>query len=242
VTDDDLVHQIVPRRFTPFSALQLLALVVSVGLLTTSVKAEIGELKASIITFRPESKTASFAPTTMLTISEYFTANAGYTWLNFNGAAGGIDAHYQGRVSNMQAFMNWHPLAGALHFSAGAFMCSNKVTVSGKPMRNAFYDVGVAGDAALQIGSFSNDAELPGNIEPYVGFGWATKPRNGEIGFFADFGILFTTSGNSRSAMNGQIAGDPFQANLPQSGKGIGQEVKASHYAPLAQVGMLYRF
>jgi hypothetical protein len=212
-------------------------------LFSAPLRAEIGELKASTFTFRTTHETVGFCPTAMLTISEYFTATAGYTWLNFNDAAGGIDAHCQGRLSNMQAFVNWHPLAGALHFSAGAFMSSNKVTVSGKPMRNAFFDAGGAGDTAVQVGSFSNDAELPGNIEPYLGFGWATKPLKGEIGFFADFGVLFTSSSNSRPAINGQIAGEPsFQTNLHQEGKGIGYEAKPQHYAPLAQVGMLYRF
>lgn len=234
---------LVPRRFTPFSALKLLALVVAVGLFSTAVKAEIGELKASTFTFHADRGTVSFAPTAVLKFSEYFTANAGYTWLNFNGAAGGLDAHYQGRLSNMQAFVNWHPLAGALHFSAGAFMSSNKVTVSGKPMRNAFYDAGDAGDTALQVGSFSNDVELPGNVEPYLGFGWAKRSLNGEISFFADFGVLFTSHGSSQSTVNGQIAGtNSFQANQLQSEKGLGREAKVSHCAPLAQIGMLYRF
>ncbi|MBK9989498.1 MAG: hypothetical protein IPP19_01875 [Verrucomicrobia bacterium] len=143
----------------------------------------------------------------------------------------------------MQACVNWHPLAGAMHFSAGAFMSSNKVTVSGKPMRNAFYDVGDAGDTALQVGSFSNDVELPGNVEPYLGFGWAKRSLNGEIGFFADFGVLFTSHGRSQPTVNDQIASmASFQANQLQSEKGMSREVKASKFAPLAQVGMLYRF
>jgi hypothetical protein len=220
-----------------------LGLAVSFFLGSASTRAEIGELKSTSIAFRTDLDAVVHGPTVMVAFSEYFTATAGYCWLNFDSGASTADIHYQGRLSNMQAFVNWHPFAGSWHFSAGAFVSSNKVTVSGKPLRNAFFDAAGTGDTSVQVGSFSSDVELPGNVDPYLGFGWATQPLKGEIGFFANFGVIFTSTSNSSAMTTGAFStARSFPANPGNAGNVMSREIKPRHFAPLAQIGLGYRF
>jgi hypothetical protein len=186
---------------------------------------------------------AVYTPSYAIVFSKHFTATAGYALFSFNDTASSADIHYQGKLSNMQAMVNWHPLAGALHFSTGVFISSNKVTVSGKPIRNTFFDVGGMGDTTVQVGSFSSDAELPGNVEPYLGLGWSTKTLNGKICVFADFGVLFTSAAISRPTVAGTIAGEPsLQTNRHYQNSGGNHDLEPRQCTPLAQLGMLYRF
>lgn len=221
-----------------------MGLALATCLASAPLRAELGELKTSSIVFRTDLDSIAHGPSRAIAFSEYITATAGYTWLNFDSGASNVEVHCQGRLSNMQAFVNWHPFAGSLRFCAGAFVSSNKVTVSGKPLRNAFFDADGTGDTTVQVGSFSSDVELPGNVDPYLGFGWATKPLKGEIGFFANFGVLFTSASNSSPATPNTVitTGSPLQSNHGYLGQGARRELKPRHFAPLAQLGLGYRF
>jgi len=243
MTDDHLVPRQIPRLFPSLSLVYLLGLIAPACLFSTSLSAESGELKESVFTFRSELETAVYAPSYAIVFSKHFTATAGYSLFSFNDTASSADIHYQGKLSNMQAMVNWHPLAGTLHFSAGAFVSSNKVTVSGKPIRNTFVDVGGMGDTTVQVGSFSSDAELPGNVEPYLGLGWSAKIQNGKICVFADFGVLFTSAVISRPTGAGSIVGEPLlRTNQGLAGNRGDSDLTPRRCTSLAQLGVMYRF
>ena len=96
---------------------------------------------------------------------------------------------------------------------------------------------------SAQIGTLSGDIDLAKNLEPYVGFGWSKKPLKGGIGYFADFGVLFTSTAAAKLSATGPIASDPvFQTNLANEEKDINHKLKPLRYYPIVQLGLLYRF
>jgi hypothetical protein len=245
VADDHFVPRLKQRHLTPKTVVRALVLSLAACLFSSSLRADVVETKTTPFALGAEVGTAGYGPTAIFTFSKYFTATAGYTWLSFNYDASSADANYSGKLklSNVQAFVNWHPYAGTFHLSAGAFVSNNRVTVTGKPKSNSSFDVGGTTYTAAQIGTLSGEVEVAKNTEPYIGFGWAKKPLDGGIGFFADFGVLFTSTAKTKLGATGPIASDPaFQTNLRKEEKDINHDLKPLRYYPIVQLGLLYRF
>jgi len=233
------------RHLTPASVVHFFGLTLAACLCSSTLSAEVVEAKTTPFALGAEIGTAGYGPTVIFTFSKYFTATAGYTWLSYNYDASSTDADYQGKLklSNVQAFVNWHPFAGTFHLSAGTFFSNNRVNVTGKPKSSASFDVGGTTYTAAQIGSLAGDVKLAKDLEPYIGFGWAKKPLNGGIGFFIDFGVLFTSAAKAQLGATGPIAGDAtFQSNLRKEEKDINHDLKPLRYYPIVQAGLLYRF
>jgi len=223
----------------------MLGLALSICLFPTALRAENIEVKTTPWALGAEIGTAGYGPTVIFTFSKHFTATGGYTWLHYSYDAHSTDARYSGKLelSNMQGLVNWHPTGGSFHFSAGAFISRNKVTISGKPTNGATIDVGGTPYDPSQVGTIAGEVKLAQNLEPYVGFGWAKPPLKGGIGFFADIGILFTSAAKTTLVATGPIASNPtFQTNLHQEEKDINHDLKPLRYYPIIQTGLLYRF
>ena len=245
MTDDHYVRWIYPRHFPLAPIVHVLGFAISTCLLASPLRAEVVETKTTPFALGAEIGTAGYGPTVIFTFSKYLTATAGYTWLSYNYDASSTDANYQGKLklSNVQAYVNWHPFAGTFHISAGAFVSNNRVGVTGQPKSSTTFDVGGTTYTAAQVGTLSGNVELAKNTEPYIGFGWAKKPINGGIGFFVEFGVLFTSTAKASLGSTGPIANDPtFQTNLRKEEKDINHDLKPLRYYPIVQAGLLYRF
>jgi len=233
------------RHLTPAAVVYVLGLAMAVCLGTAPLNAASVETKTTPFAIGAEIGTAGYGPTVIFTLSKYFTATGGYTWLKYNYNASSSDADYNGKLklSNVQAFVNWHPFAGTFHLSAGAFFSNNRVGVTGQPKSSSTFDVGGTTYTAAQVGTMSGNVELAKNMEPYLGLGWTKKPLNGGIGYFVDFGILFTPTAKASLTASGSIANDPtFQTNLRKEEREIDHDLKPLRYYPIVQAGMLYRF
>jgi hypothetical protein len=207
-------------------------------------RAEINEFRSSNFVVGAEKGGVDYNSMVALNFSNYFTVTAGGTLLNFNEGIGSIDVSAQGRISNMQAVLNWHPLAGNFHLSAGVFVSSNRVTVSGQPKRNSSLELAATSVTSEQVGAYNSDVDLTSNVEPYLGFGWSTQPLFAGIRVFADFGILFTSLAQTTPGASGMISSNPaFQFNLLHGGdRDISRDLKAQRYHSIAQLGLLYQF
>jgi len=233
------------RPLAPALVIRVLGLAAVVCLFSVQLKAEPVETKATPFALGAVIGTTGYGPTVCFTFSQYFTATAGYTWLKFNRDASSSDADYNGKLklSNIQSFVNWHPFADTFHLSAGAFFSNNRVAIIGSPKSSSTYVVGGTTYTAAQVGTLSGEVTLAKNLEPYVGFGWAKPPLDRGIGFFADFGVLFTSAIRANLAATGPIAKDSiFQTNLRKEEGEITHDVRALRYYPIIQVGILHRF
>jgi len=183
-------------------------------------------------------------PAVVLTFSKY--ADTGYAWLNYNDETGFACSNQTGlrKFSDKRAFVNWHPFASSFRFSAGAFVTEDSIAIIYHPKTyGSMMTLGGNTYAAAQIGTVLGDVELARNMEPYVGFGWSKRPVNGGIGYFADFGFLFTSVVKTTLSATGPIASDAtFQTNLQKEANGISHDLKPLRYYPIVQAGFLYRF
>jgi len=245
IVDEYRVLWLKQRPLAPASVVRVLGLAAVACLFSGLLKAETVETKATPFALGAVIGTTGYGPTACFTFSQYFTATSGYTWLKFNRDASSSDADYNGKLklSNVQAFVNWHPFAGTFHLSAGAFFSDNRFAIIGSPKSSSTFIVGGTTYTAAQVGTLSGEVKLAKNLEPYVGFGWAKPPLSGGIGFFADFGVLFTSAIRANLSATGPIANDPtFQTNLHKEESEIIHDVRSLRYYPIVQVGILHRF
>ncbi len=192
-----------------------------------------------------EQRDPNRTPTFVLTCAEYATATGDCSWFNFNEAASVNTTPCARNLKRtaMQAFINWYPLAGTFHLSTGAFLGSNQLSVAGISKSGSGFALGGSTYALEQIGVLSGDVELTSHAEPYLGFGWSKKSVGGKIGFFAEFGILFTSPVKTSLSANGSLASDPtFQSNLRKEENDLSRLLKPLRYYPIAQIGLSYRF
>ena len=233
------------RKITPVFIAHLSGIALATCGLSSAAHAENFATKDSPINLVFEQRDTNRIPTLVLTCAEYSTATGDCSWFNFNEAASNDTAKCTGNLKRaaMQAFMNWHPFAGTFHFSTGAFLGSNRISVTGVSKNGSCLTLGGSTYATEQIGALSGDVELTRHAEPYVGFGWSKTSLNGKIGFFTDFGILFTSPAKTSLSATGSLANDPsFQSNLRKEEKDLSRALKPLRNYPIAQIGLLYRF
>jgi hypothetical protein len=243
MTDDDGVLSLNHRYRTPAFIARCVGLILSICTFSTIIRAEIGEFRSADFVTGAGKAGLDYSPTVAFTFSKYFTATAGGTLLNFNEGVGNFDANSQGKISNMQAVLNWHPLAGNFHLSAGVFVSSNRITVSGQPKRNSGFALAATSITSEQVGAYSSDVDLTSNVEPYFGLGWSTQPLFAGIRVFADFGILFTSLAQTTPGTSGMISSNPaFQFNFLHRDRDAIRDLKAQRFHPIAQLGLSHQF
>jgi hypothetical protein len=183
-------------------------------------------------------------PAVVFTFSKY--AETGYAWLNYNDETGFACSNQTGmrKFCDKRAFANWHPFSNSFRFSAGAFVTEDTIAIIDHPeTHGSMMTVGGNTYAASRVGIVRGDVELARNMEPYVGFGWSKRPTNGKIGYFADFGFLFTSGTKTMLSATGPLASDPaFQENLQKEANSVSHDLKPLRYYPIFQAGLLYRF
>ncbi len=233
------------RKNTPVLLVLLLKIVLAASVITLGARAEnfVTNLKPIKLVF--EATAANQPPVFAITCTEYFTSTGDCSWFNFNDGTNATDIKRTGNYKRptVQAFINWHPFGNAFHLTSGAFLGSNRMVVSKKSSKSSSFAVGGSTYATGQIDSLSGDVEFSRTAEPYLGFGWSKESRDGKIGYFADFGILFTTPAKTSLQATGQVADNPgFQSNLRTEEKLLGHTLKPLHNYPIAQIGLVFKF
>ena len=212
---------------------------------TKAVEAPKTEKTATPVAIGAALGTAGYGPFVILTASKNITATLGYTFFNFDYDTTSSDADYTGKLklSNVQAILNWHPLAGAFHLSAGAFLSNNKISATGKPKGDTTYDIGDVTYTAAQVGTLSGSVELAKGAVPYLGLGWSKKALKSGFGCFFDIGVLFTSSAKASLSATGPISSDAtFKTNLRKEETKLNKDLEPLRYYPIIQFGLMYRF
>jgi len=189
--------------------------------------------------------TAGYGPVITFTANKYFTANLGYTFLSYDHDVSDKDVDYTGtlKLSNLQAILNWHPMAGTFHISAGAVLTNNKVDLIGQPKANSTYEIGGTIYTGAQIGRLTGNVELSKGAAPYLGLGWSKSPSASGLGFFFNLGVIFTDSPHAQLSASGPIASNAtFQSNLRKEEASVNDELNDFKYYPVVQLGLMYRF
>ena len=113
-------------------------------------------------------------------VAPTLSARLGYSALKWNHdveTSSGVDYDGKLKLSNVNTFLDFHPLGPVFRITGGFIFNDNK------------YDV-----SAARLGGSLNGTVEPGrSAAPYLGIGWGTVSGTG-VNFYADIGIMFMGS------------------------------------------------
>ena len=194
--------------------------------------------------------TYGFGPAVLFTFNRHFTANLGYTYLSYNfdyDAAEYTVTNASTKFSNIQAMINWHPMAGNFRFSVGFFSANNKASGNIKTNSADGYRFNHHDYLNSEIRSVDYNVELKKGVAPYIGLGWSKTPDKKGWGFFGDIGVLLGKSPSTKITPYTTAAITPAKAAQLRTDV-LADEATANDdlsffkYYPIIQGGVMYRF
>lgn len=159
------------------------------------------------------------------------SARLGYSALDWSRDIETDAVAYDGKLklSNLNAFLEFHPLGPVFRITGGFVFNDNKYDVS----------------AARFGGSLSGTVEPGRSAAPYLGIGWGTVAGAG-INFYADLGVMFMGSPKARLTANcgslSPAACSALQAELPAEQRRLEDELKKFEYYPVLNLGLTIGF
>jgi hypothetical protein len=171
---------------------------------------------------------------------ERFSASVGYNAFSVDGDEDTDEVHYTGdlKFNNTTVKLNWHPMAGGFHVSAGLVMGDIRAAVTGEPRAGGVYEFNGVKYNAADVGQLRGRVEIKDSVAPYVGISY--RSRGEGLGFFADLGVISAKTRVSLVATG--LAVDPrFQGDLEKERQELEDTVDLSLY-PVMGMGVIYRF
>jgi len=168
----------------------------------------------------------------------------GYAFsLDQDGEESGIEYEGDLDLSNVGAFVDWHPFAGAFRVSGGWFATDNTLKGVGKPGEGGTYDIGGFTFTEEEVGTLSANADL-GSSAPFLGAGWVWGKADAGLAWSLDLGILFQDSPDIElNSTGGTLSGDPaLQAALQEEEAELEDDVDKYDLYPVVSFGVSWRF
>lgn len=172
--------------------------------------------------------------------TERFSATVGYNAFTIDGDENTDEVRYQGdlKFNNATVKLNWHPLSGSFHVSAGLVVGDIRAAVTGTPRAGGVYEFNGVQYTAADVGQLRGRVEIKDSVAPYVGVGY--RSRGEGLGFYADLGVISAKTSVSLAATG--LAADPqFKADLEQERRELEDKIDLSVY-PVLGLGLVYRF
>jgi hypothetical protein len=167
-------------------------------------------------------------------IAPTVSGRLGYSALRWKYDVNTSNANYDGHLSlsNLNAFLDFHPLGPAFRLTGGVFLNNNKYEATGRPSGGL-------------PGSF-NATVKPGNsTAPYLGIGWGNVAGAG-ANFYADLGVMFmgspkaTLSADCSALSASQCSAVQSQAAVEQSN--LEDRLKRFKAFPVISIGFTIGF
>lgn len=151
------------------------------------------------------------------------------------------------KAQTFDLLADYHVFGGSFRFSTGAVYNGMRLTGTARPTSGATYDFDGRIYSAQQVGQVDARIDFR-KVAPYLGIGWGrpiTNERSG-LGFFGDFGVLFTGSPRTRlTSTNCQASAQEcrtFQNELDREANEVNEEAKDYKLFPVIRIGLSYRF
>ncbi len=146
-------------------------------------------------------------------------------------------------LSNVGAYLDWHPFAGAFRVSGGWFSTDNGLDVLGQPGAGDAYDIGGVTFTAAEVGTLRATADL-GSSAPFLGAGWVWGRANGGLAWSLDLGVLFQDSPDIElTSTGGTLSNEPeLVAAIAEEEAELEADVDQYELYPVVSFGLSYRF
>ena len=169
----------------------------------------------------------------------------GYNY-NYTGATSDVDYDFKLKLQTIDALLDWYPMSGSFHLSAGLFHNGNKISSVGNPASDSTYSINGHTYTTAEVGNIEGNIDFR-SAAPYLGLGWgnaAGKERG--WGFTSDLGILFQGAPTSNLSSSGCVASAQICAQLYNDLKlenfNLEQKTNNFKYYPLVRIGVSYSF
>ena len=157
-----------------------------------------------------------------------------------------VNYDFKLKLQTIDALLDWYPMSGAFHLSAGIVHNGNKVTSVAKPASNGTYTINGNTYNSAEVGTIDGNVEFR-PAAPYLGVGWGNDiGKEKGWGFTSDLGVMFQGSPSSNLTSSGCTANTQLCAQLYNdlTVENINLENKMNNlkYYPVFRVGITYSF
>jgi len=164
---------------------------------------------------------------------------------NYTGSTTDIDYDFKLKLQTIDALLDWYPMSGGFHLSAGLFHNGNKISSVAKPA-NGTYTLNGDIYTTAEAGTIEGTIDFR-SAAPYLGVGWAnTIGKDKRWGFTSDLGVLFQGSPNANLTSSGCMASAQTCAQLYTDlnieNVNLEQKVNNLKYYPVLRIGVTYSF
>ena len=162
----------------------------------------------------------------------------GYDYNNVKGYKSRYD--YDVDMSNLAAVVNWHPMSGHFHLTAGAILFDHKYDVTARPRNGKSFEIGDHNYDNSQISSVTGKIDTGSKLAPYIGAGWTWNFGHSGFSLITNVGLMFTRGYDTKLTATGPVANDPvFLADLQKEREDLNDAMKVF---PVIKAGVVYRF
>jgi hypothetical protein len=160
-----------------------------------------------------------------------------------DGEESGVDYDGDLDLSNVGAFVDWHPFAGAFRVSGGWFATDNTLEGTGRPGSGGTYDIGGITFTEAEVGTLAATADL-GSSAPFLGAGWVWGKAGGGLTWSLDLGLLFQDSPDIElTSTGGTLSDEPaLQAAIAEEEAELEDDVDKYDLYPVVSFGVGWRF
>ena len=160
-----------------------------------------------------------------------------------DGVESGINYDGDLDLSNVGAYLDWRPFAGAFRVSGGWFSTDNGLDVLGQPGAGDAYNIGAETFTAAQVGTLRATADL-GTSAPFLGAGWLWGRANGGLAWSLDLGVLFQDSPDIElTSTGGTLSEQPeLLAAIADEEAQLEADLDQYELYPVVSFGLSYRF
>lgn len=146
-------------------------------------------------------------------------------------------------LSNIGAYLDFHPFAGAFRLSAGWFATDNGVDALGKPGSGGTYDIGGSTFMAAEVGTLRGTVDM-GSSSPFLGLGWVWGKADKGLSWSFDLGVLFQGSPDiALTSTGGTLSDEPaLQDAIAAEEAELDEDIDQYDLYPVVSLGVGYRF
>jgi len=157
-----------------------------------------------------------------------------------------VDYDFKLKLQTIEALLDWYPMSGSFHLSAGLFHNGNKISSVARPASDGTYTFNGNTYTAAEAGTIDGNIEFR-SAAPYLGLGWGNAVEKGKgWGFTSDLGVVFQGSPTSNLTSSGCAATAQVCAQLYNDlnveNANLEQKTNNFKYYPVVRFGVTYSF
>lgn len=146
-----------------------------------------------------------------------------------------IDYDAELDLKSTALFLDWHPMQGSFHLTAGYLFSNSELTATATP--TGTYDIGGQ--------PYTADVTLHGAIDlgsgPYVGLGWGNLPAKG-FGFTFELGAVSQGTPDASLTVSGADKDLIDPADIAQEEQNMQDDLDEFDLYPVVSLGVSYGF